>query len=362
MNSSSSSSPNQTISSQLIPIDALYDSYAKTWPLTYLWLYPFVILGPLGCLLNSLSFLILRRPEFNTRPMYAYLKVYSLNSAQICLVSTFVFTSMSTRLFAWSNSYPAHFYHLFVYTPLANTGYFYGTFLDIVVTLDRIGSSNKSIRKWLRYPANTTCILGLVFCILIEFAYYFEFEPNSKQFDVIHQNGVVEHGFTLWFIDNSKFAESQFGKVILFLIYGFRDLFLMIVEICLNCVSVYYLRGYMGRNAAAAESRAVSIEMNEVRYKMVGNGRGGRHDLRFNSRLEMRASVMVMAMCFLSIGEQVLVVMSIFYPYLNPHDGLTPFYLYFLNCLFMVVKHAVNFFLFVAFNRAFRKVFMSYFI
>jgi hypothetical protein len=335
-----------------VRLDFLLDSYAKTWTLSHLWLWPFVTLGPLGFLLNSLSFAILRDCAFKSTPIYAYLRVYALNSALICLVSTFAFAAMSTRLFAWSNSYSTHFYHLFVYTPVANTGYFYGTFLDIVVTLDRIANFNQHVRGFLKYSVKRTCMTGLLFCVLIEFAYYFEFVPSCKHLDVVDQNGVVIHGFTLWFIDHSDFAESRFGKVILFLIYAFRDVFLMLVEIGLNLLSAHYLRVYVNERWAEASSGVEMMENEPLRSDSLTK----RDDLR----LEVRASVMVIALCLLSIGEHALLVVSFVHAYYYPSHVIMPFYLYLVNCVSMMVKHAVNFFLFVAFNRHFRQVCARY--
>jgi hypothetical protein len=95
-----------------------------------------IIVGPLGCFFNIISFIILRDREF-IGAQYDYLKVYTLNSAQVYLLSLFFIFVNTAQFIPWSNSYITRAYTLFVYLPFANTGYFYGTFLDIVITLDR---------------------------------------------------------------------------------------------------------------------------------------------------------------------------------------------------------------------------------
>ncbi len=192
-------------SSEIFELNKLWDRYGQSWTLTFMYRWRY---RSLGCLFNTISFIMLRDKEFNG-PMYDYLKVYTLNSAQVCFFMAFFFLVSTARVNAWSNFYITRAYNLLVYVLFVNTGYFYGTFLDIVITLDRISKLTAKFLLRVGLQGITCC-----FCSLLggQFPVLFLFTPASRTFDVITEDGSVIYGFTIWFTGLTDFAKPTWAK------------------------------------------------------------------------------------------------------------------------------------------------------
>jgi hypothetical protein len=80
------------------------------------------------------------------------------------------------------------------------------------------------------------------------------------------------------------------------------------------------------------------------------------------SHMEMRAAVMALVMCALSIAEHVFLLICVIYPLLDTSlDYSTIIYLYWAADFSICLKHSVNIFIFYGFNKNFKKVFDKYF-
>jgi hypothetical protein len=330
-----------------VPLEDILTKYGKTLFMNYLWLYPFVISGSVGFVFNIVSFVIFQGREFNT-PLYAYLRVYSINSAQVCFFSVFIFLANTIHFFEWTNQYWTNAYYLYVYIPFVNFGYFFGTFLDIVITLDRISNFNRYVRALMKLSAHKSCMLGFILCLVIDFPYFFVFVPNSATFDVINKDGQIIRDYVLWFADLSTFAKSKAGTIILFMIYAFRDLFLMLLEIAVNIVSIWYLKAYLNKKAGlVAKTNSVTVSLAAITNKNKPMADGSlirsaqdvgstSENIRHlsNSVLnitEQRATIMVILMSVLSIAEHLLILACIIYPIVEPNGGFTIFLLYLIG-------------------------------
>jgi hypothetical protein len=86
-----------------------------------------------GVILNLISFGVFCDTEFDT-PLFFFLKVYTINSALICLTESTLFVSLSYHFFSWVNSYWAQANYAFIIIPIASTAYFAGTVLDLFIT------------------------------------------------------------------------------------------------------------------------------------------------------------------------------------------------------------------------------------
>jgi hypothetical protein len=369
-------SSNQT-TDQPIHLDDLFYAFGQTLLLNGLNFYPFVIFGSFGFILNIFSFIIFQQTEFNT-PLYQYLKVYSINSAQVCFFATFVFLANTQVMFEWSNSYWTHVYYLHVFVPFANTGYFYGTVLDILITLDRIANFNKLVKKLISKSVYRICIASLVCCIAINFVYFFAFKPASLTTNVkVRPKNTIQE-FTLWYPGLTDFSISYIGKISLFVLYSFRDIFMMIAEIVVNIVSIYYLKNYLSRKnklvSHATRGNALSLDATGV-HSIDGSyhsSRGIKRKLKTKStkkeannvedhvsKAELNASVMVILICILSLCEHILVIACIIYPLYNPPGMVFNFLAIFGN-FSVTFKHSLNFLIFFVFNKNFKKECMKY--
>jgi hypothetical protein len=230
------------------------------------------------------------------------------------------------------------------------------------------------VRNFFHASAYKASIVGFVICLAINFPFFFVFAPGSRTFGtVVTDDGTVIYGFTIWFTGLTDFAKTDVGKIILYTIYVIRDLFLMIVEIVLNCVSVYYIRLFLQKKSNLVRPKSMNLAitnstsntmMNTVedsRPKM--SSVKSRKEVKQTSsedssmRAELRAAIMVVIMCGLSITEHVMLLTCIIYPLYNPNGGQTTTLLYWAGNFSIAFKHVVNFPIFYAFNKNFKRIF-----
>jgi hypothetical protein len=170
----SNQSVNETTSVEygpFMPLDFLIDIMGETW------FFVFTIIGSYGTVFNILSFIVFLDRDLSV-PLYEYLRVYTIHGAQTCFFSLFVFIANTMRMFEWSNMYWTHAYYTFVYVPFVTSGYFFGTYMDIVITVDRIGNFNKTVRGFMKLSAYKIYIIGCILCFLVDLPYCFAFVPQ----------------------------------------------------------------------------------------------------------------------------------------------------------------------------------------
>lgn len=121
--------------------DLLTDKFGSTWLIDSLYMYAMTPLNLVGLLLNMFSLLILFDKEFII-PLRQYFLVYSANSALLVnSVYLFQFLARTPRInsrFSTRNKQIQTFQANFV-TPVAITGYFFGSVLDVLLCINRIG-------------------------------------------------------------------------------------------------------------------------------------------------------------------------------------------------------------------------------
>jgi hypothetical protein len=95
-------------------------------------------ISAMGVILNSLSFVVLKRREFSKNKLYAYLRMLVLNSLAINLLFATAIL-VNTYLYSdFTNTKGAMIYFSYFYLPLASIAYCNGIQLNIVVTVERI--------------------------------------------------------------------------------------------------------------------------------------------------------------------------------------------------------------------------------
>ena len=94
----------------------------------------------------------------------------------------------------------------------------YGTVLDIVILLDRIGNFSKRVKSWFKISATKICILVFFSAFIINFLYLYVLFPNAYTAKIS-----ANETFTVWFSDTRPFYKTSLGNVIFFTMEGFRD-------------------------------------------------------------------------------------------------------------------------------------------
>lgn len=201
-----------------ISLNQWLENFLSYWSIDSLYLFIFTPVSFFGVFLNLLSFHILIKIS-NKSNLFEYLKIYCLNSVILTLSATFLFLSRSRRYISESSSYWQIAYDTFVYIPIANTAYFIGSVLDIIILLDRLSAFNPTVKTFITKisPLKTTLII-VSFCIAINFPYYFVYEPSSMS---INTNLHASHLF--YFLNVTQFSESYLGTILLYIVYFIRD-------------------------------------------------------------------------------------------------------------------------------------------
>jgi hypothetical protein len=349
--------------SSLPTLDMIQTAFGLTPLMNILWFYQFVVVGSIGFILNISSFVIFINGKFDI-PLYQFLRVYALNSSIICLVSIFLFACNSSRLFPWANARQAQDYISYVYIPIMNTCYFFSTLLDILITIERISLIKTRFKLVLKLTAYKMCMAAFLLCCIINVPFYFTFQTSSALFQLD-----TGSAYTIWFPEPSAFARSRAGMIINFIIAFIRNLFLMTVEILLNVISIYYFKQYLIKHSKAVQTLRGNMVHGIAEFNGTPNqyNTNNQHLAReppshATARSDQRACFMVTSLCILSIFEHVIFTASDVYTifFNSTTTSETTFLFYFSTMFSCVLKHALNFPLFVIFNKNFKRACWSH--
>jgi hypothetical protein len=252
LSNSSTASP-QNDGGGLPPLNVILDIFGDTLILNYMWLIPYVVFGSLGFLGNILCLVVLLNKEFAGTPIYLYLRIYSVNSGLLCLLSIFIFVCGTKHIFPWLNSYGSQVYFLWVYLPGAYAMQALAPLLDIVVTIDRIAIFNKSVKAIMaRASPRIVCAVCIAISVLNGLFYYAQSVPQGIPVGSVldTSTGQVITDLVIWVPGNTQFADSEAGKLFFTVYFFVRESILMLGEIVSNCVSMFYLKGYYSKKMA----------------------------------------------------------------------------------------------------------------
>jgi hypothetical protein len=102
----------------------------------------------------------------------------------LLFASTVGFTSTSHFLFPWPNSEWAVSWYVYAYIPVINTGYFYSSVLDSLITLDKIACFKTSVRNRIKFSPYKLSEIAAVLCVAINSPYFFFYQPNSRKYAI----------------------------------------------------------------------------------------------------------------------------------------------------------------------------------
>jgi hypothetical protein len=167
----------------------------------------------------------------------------------MCFLLIFNFAYVSYRLFPWGNSFWAQAYYDFVYGNVSSVFYFFGSMLDIVILIDRIANFNKKVKERLTNlsPYKVGAIV-LVVCLVIDMPYFILYMPG----EVVAQINATTT-FTIWFSATTPLATSRIGAALIFVCYGLRDVGVVVIEVFLNLVSMFYLKQFLNKKKRMTE-------------------------------------------------------------------------------------------------------------
>jgi hypothetical protein len=307
----------------------------------------------IGFILNLITFKVLLNEQFKGTKIFDYFKVYTLNSAFVCVVSVGNF--LRTKRFIDFNSYLSMFFVKNILVPIDNTGYFYGSLLDILIILEQIFILLNRGTFFSRCSAYLNSIVLFVICLIVNFPFFFAFEIATYAVKLI--DGEI---YTIYLIVPSEFALDQMGEIILWILYVLRDILTPMVQIICNLLLVVNLKRHLEKKLKLLPQKSnknISIKKTTEIDEQASQHPTNLHSLKQTAitvRKETNAAKMVITVSVLSILEH----LSIFLILLGFQFGLEfTNKIDFLPNTSIVLKHSTNFLILIFFNYNFRKVF-----
>jgi hypothetical protein len=353
-------------------LEYILENFAgSTWITDTFNVWPFVVLGPVAITLNAFAFLVLRNTQF-TIDMFKYMSVYMANNAILSLMLSFQWINSSYRVIPWTNSYMGQALAIYFMGTTANVLYFFGSLIDVFLLLDRIAIFKPHIKRFFILPPYKMCLLAFVLVIVIDSPYYFFQVVASETYKL---NATTS--YTVWFYENSNFANSQLGKILIYTLIVIREVLVTLTQIILNLVSIFYFRQYAEKKRTIMNDLALALPTLDSKkmpslitnHHSIPNIRNystktaasnprisfqpERHHDEVSSA-DTRATIMCILMCMFTVVEHLLFFASIVFPYVSSNY----FFLSLLNAcsfLWQVLKRIADFFLLLFFNLMFKK-------
>jgi hypothetical protein len=252
---------NTSINIFFLPLEFWFSLVGSTIYVDTMHAFVLPLLSSIGFILNLVGLKILFGTEFKSVKIYAYLRIYLLNSLVINLVG---FGMMLTaRRYIYPSSEVAAIYLVRVFVPAVITCGVFAGMLDIAITLERIFiltkraiSGNKLICN---LSANIVCFILFVTCALLSSPTYFNYTVSSFTVNV---SQCESH--TIFYFDSSNFLKSTLGRIVSYIWNFFRYIFIMIIQSGLNFYSLYLLKAFLLKKSKITKRVEISYKIENL--------------------------------------------------------------------------------------------------
>ena len=340
-----------------LSIDEIFELYGSTWLKDALCFFVCLPLSFIGIVLNSTSWLVLKRDKFLSNTFYSYLRFYTINSIFICFIQVLFVSGQSFRYFSFSYKSPILGYCTsFIYIPSINIFILFAVLLEICISIERNAqfSEKNKFKCILKHKAKNVCILLFVFSFVISSQHFFIGRP-SNNVHKLDSNTTIEINF----FKMTNFSKSVSGMIINSIEYFFRDVVLLIVQIILNVISIHLLRKQIktkndlhqksSENASKLlkkksfiKQTSKSSDKNVKHFKIAG----------IITKAEQNLTIMVVIMTFTTVLEHLFLLLMIYFVTIN--EDKNSFLISAISNIFISIKYSSNFFIFYSFNRNFK--------
>jgi hypothetical protein len=326
----------------------LFMGYPPFQNILMLTLFP--VLALLGFTLNLISLSTLLHARFTAQPIYHYIRVSLLASLACNILQLLFCVSINLNSDLKTNSYFIQAFMAFIFTPLYNTLTYFKFIIEALCTLDRIATLKPRVaRTFFRFSAHINSLIGLALVVFLLIPHYLYFWPCT--YHIRTDKGIMEK---FYMVDSSPFANTRLGQIIVSTFLVIRFLVVFTLDISLNTVLIYSFKQYF-----------TNCPPTVVRYRLskTSNGRGGLYSLSRASaaavgsrkeQIEKSVTRMVVAMQGMSIVHQIVMCVNFVVTWwaggVNEQSSL--FIL--LSITVSSVRHASNFFIFLAFSFKFK--------
>ena len=297
----------------------------------------------------------------------------TLNNAVLSLFEMVLFLIPTYRYFEFTNTYEAMVFASYAYYPMLIIFFVFGSFLDILVCIERCSFFIKKLKSAMSITPKNICSVLFLTSIIIGLPYFFLLSPHY--FDApLDENQI----YKIWFMDYSQFGRSTAGKIVAHLLRFTKDVLLLIIEILVNITSVYILKKHfnikknilLNKNRLSRESMdKLEIKLNSSEPKRTQSIYDSSQVLAFVNvdplsifklnKIERANTILAIFMCSFSI---IIHILNLFYEiYFYVSYDMLGLILFAISNFFIVFKCFSCFFFFYLFNSRFKKIFKSIF-
>ena len=281
--------------------------------------------------------------------IYKYMRIYSLNSLFVNLLSIFTLYTLAPRYFIEANYWMARILRCKL-VPFVITGLlFYGNLMDILVGLERLSLFKTNLKCLMRisYIKLSLFLFGICFFIHIPFAFY---KVKSDQ-DWMDETRNAETLKKFVYCQIEPLFDNLIGFYIMSIVLFIEKFLTIIIELIMNITCIFYYRKFLIKkleikrrstylNATKQDSKDVKI----------------RRDQENNRLKEKNLFIMFLYLSSISIlSNSVIVISYVLYVYFT--QNMIRFWFLLITYLSFTLKHWSNFFVFFKFNNKFRQVF-----
>jgi hypothetical protein len=193
-------------------------------------------IGLTGVLLNVLALIVLRSDKFNL-PFYTYLRAYTSASLFICLINSTQFTAGARTILPFTNSIESARYYSFIFYPFQVIINVYGSFLDIVLSMERVVLLSKKFEWFRKINPKVLCVILFVIAFAMSSPYFILYREN-----IIKRN--LNRTTTFIFYRPVISRLSLRIKDYYFKMPYVVEIFPIVMETGFNILSVYLIREY----------------------------------------------------------------------------------------------------------------------
>jgi len=345
-------SDNQTQTSEDIHVfdslDAAFDSELFMFG-EYFWVCAYFPVAVIGVFLNLFSFIVFQKQEFNLK-LYSYFRYMTFASFVYCVSVTPYPFSIAKRL-GFVNNFAFQAWQCYYYIPMSNLCYYYVSFIDIAVLIDRLSIFLPRLRSvYEKLQANHICISVFFVDLIINFPYFFVFQPIIIPLYYHETNKSGVELYEAYFVGPTDFALSTTGQIVTYIVYAIRDFACILIIIILNLLNLYFIKRYLRVKSTILKDINVSIDKNvsnDQTFSDISN-KNRIKDIKSKRKL----GIMVVFMCMISLISHLIFFSAVicFNFYSNPSVTLYIQLAEFLNTFNIFL----NFFIFYTFIKNFK--------
>jgi hypothetical protein len=290
--------------------------------------------------------------------IFKYLFFYSVSDVGFALTTFFCWVCRSGHIFAYSGTYAAKLYELFVYTTGLNFFGSLSTFIEIAITFDRLFLMKNITNKLTNLSPRTVCLfLGLLAAATASI-YVFS---RSIKLDENFKLNVIRHEYK---IDFNELGNSQAFQIIYPIVSFFKNFVSLFFLIAINILLVIEIKKFYEKKKKllnyeikfTSENVLITTNNNKNVTLLVKNSSGMKD--RRPSVQKYTKMTMSIFFCYL-IGNLAGFIINIFLMYFKTLN-FTPNLVAVLNVPQFFTK-GLNLFIYYFFNKKYKKIFNSIF-